>query len=236
MKLFKKIFLVAILLLASQQIISLAGNDEIVLEPFEFTIQDFPNVEVLDIEGNNEDSLSLLGKNKTIYIVDLDHKKVISKFLLDMSIKPTRFSYLSSGNFLIIDNINDNKSNIALFDRRTLTTTIIATLDIKINDIIYSDSFAKNLVLLTDENEFYSFSVGIDGNIEEMNSDSYNDIKTYLNRKFEVMTSLSNTITNDSSRSNNFSDIYGFVSQKEKLLFFAYQSAAVPVLSIGCPV
>jgi len=42
------------------------------LEPFEFKIEGFPNVEVLDIAGDGEDHLVVLCKNKYLYEIDLD--------------------------------------------------------------------------------------------------------------------------------------------------------------------
>ncbi len=212
MKPLKKIFIVGVLLLI---VFLVWKTNRTALEPFEFEIAGFPKVEVLDMEGSTENDLSLLGKDKYIYRINLDHKKVISTINLKDLKNPIRFARLASGDTLVIDSINDEKTNIVLYHNHQKTTKIITTLEMKINDILYSSSFGNKVALLTAKNDLFSFSIKDHRDETKLNLDT----KKLIQKKYEKILSLSSSITNDSSRAKNFDDVYSLVSQKDKMIY-----------------
>jgi len=190
------------------------------LEPFEFKIEGFPNVEVLDIAGDGEDHLVVLCKNKYLYEIDLDHKKVISSLYLGGIKNPIRFAqgYWSS-NTLILDKVSDRKYNIISYNQYNKKIKVLHSVSKKIIDIIYTDG--RNIALLTKENDLYSFSVKKDGTIRNKMKffGMYDDTEEKINRKYHEMINLSKNISNVSSKDIKESNVYSFVSQKEKTIY-----------------
>jgi len=211
------------------------------LEPFEFKIEGLPDVEVLDISGDGENYLVVLCKNKYLYEVDLDHKKVVSSLYLGRIKNPIRFAQHYWGGILILDKVSDIKYNIISYTYRTKKIKVLHSVSKKIIDIIYTDG--KNIALLTKENDLYSFLVKKDGSIsDKMKFDAFkDDTEEELNKKYHEMIDLSKNISNVSSKDIEKYDIYSFVSQKDKAIYIVgggstYKIAIDKVPNVAYPI
>jgi len=216
--------------------LSLYGKE---LEPFEFKIEGFPDVEVLDMAGDGENSLSVLGKNKYLYEIDLDHKKVISSLSFEDLINPVRFAHLQSGHTLILDKVSDTQSNLVLYNSYTKKFKLMNMVSKDIVDIIYAGSFGRNIALLTKENNLYSFFVKDDGIISNKlkRIGIYDDTEEEVNKKYQSMIHLSKSISNVSSKQIEKYDVYSFVSQKEKAIYFiTYKINVDKVPNVAYPI
>jgi len=205
------------------------------LEPFKFKIEGFPDVEVLDISGDGENHLVVLCKNKYLYEIDLDHKKVISSLYLGSIKNPIRFAQHYWGSTLILDKVSDIKYNIISYTHRTKKIKVLHSISKKIIDIIYTDG--RNIALLTKENDLYSFSVKKDGSIsDKMKFDGFeDDTEEELNKKYHEMIDLSKNISNVSSKDIEEYDIYSFVSQKDKAIYIVGGSSTYKITIDNVP-
>jgi len=225
MECFKKLILVG------ATIVLLHGCKTMSLQPFEFVIAGFPEVEVLDMNGRGR-TIIVLASDKFIYRIDLDDKRVTSADDLTMLTNPTSFSYSSHGDILVIDSINDKESHLVKFNPYRQTAKVLTTFNMKIKDILYDDGFVTKFALLTGADENLTFSINKDGSLgelifEDVDSPLYYPTQQFIEKRAAQVIGLN--ITNISSDPRSYGYPYSFSSQTDRAVYIVSNKRTEPI-------